>query len=94
VELKRIGAMGMPIDFGVLYKDGRIGLHYIPLQMMFGEKPGCNDGCITEKDWAWARPTYTLVIDAPLNEIKQMRIDPSGLMADIDLSNNVFEKAN
>ena len=94
VELKRIGAMGMPIDFGVLYKDGRMGLHYIPLQMMFGEKPGCNDGCITEKDWAWARPTYTLVINAPLNEIRQMRIDPSGLMADIDLSNNVFEKAN
>ena len=59
---------------------------------MFGEKPGCNDGCITEKDWAWARPTYTLVIDAPLSEIKHMRIDPSGLMADIDLSNNVFEK--
>lgn len=94
VELKRIGAMGMPIDFGVLYKDGSRGLHYIPLQMMFGEKPGCNNGCITEKDWAWARPTYTLVINAPLNQIKQMRIDPSGLMADIDLSNNVFEKAN
>jgi aminopeptidase N len=91
VELKRIGAMGMPIDFGVLYKDGRRKMHYIPLQMMFGEKPGCEGDCKTEKDWAWARPRYTFTIDAPLSEIEQMRIDPSGFMADIDLSNNVFE---
>ena len=94
VQLKRLGAMGMPIDFGVLYKDGRQEVRYIPLQMMFGERPGCEDECKTEKDWAWARPTYTLTIDAPLNEIKQLRIDPSGFMADIDLSNNVFETAN
>jgi hypothetical protein len=94
VELKRIGAIGMPIDLGVLYKDGRRMVHYIPLQMMFGEKPGCEDDCVTEKDWAWARPTYTLTIDAPLNQIEQIRIDPSGFMADIDLSNNVFETTN
>ncbi|MFL2586254.1 MAG: M1 family metallopeptidase [Flavobacteriaceae bacterium] len=94
VQLKRIGAIGMPIDFGVLYKDGRREIRYIPLQMMFGERPGCEENCKTEKDWAWARPTYTLTIDAPLNEIDQLRIDPSGFMADIDLSNNVFETAN
>ena len=51
-------------------------------------------GCVKEKDWAWARPTYTLTIDAPLSEIEQLRIDPSGFMADIDLSNNVFDTAN
>ena len=94
VELKRLGTMGMPIDFGVLYKDGRQEVHYIPLQMMFGDRPGCGVGCVKEKDWAWARPTYTLTIDAPLSEIEQLRIDPSGFMADIDLSNNVFDTAN
>tara|TARA_B100000989_G_scaffold295086_1_gene275389 strand:- start:9632 stop:11434 length:1803 start_codon:yes stop_codon:yes gene_type:complete len=94
VELKRLGAMGMPIDFGVLYKDGKEEVHYIPLQMMFGNKPGCGVGCVKEKDWAWARPTYTLTIDAPLSEIEQLRIDPTGFMADIDLSNNVFETTN
>ena len=86
--------MGMPIDFGVLYKDGTRKMQYIPLQMMFGEKPGCEGDCKTEKDWAWARPRYTFTIDAPLSEIEQMRIDPSGFMADIDLSNNVFETTN
>lgn len=94
VVLKRIGEMGMPIDFGVLYADDSAALHYIPLQMMFGEKPPMQryDRWIVEPDWAWARPEYTLVLDTTMDKIKQLRIDPSGLMADIDLSNNVFEK--
>ena len=93
IVLERIGAIGMPIDLGVLYKDGSRAAHYIPLQMMFGEKPplaGVSEWNI-EKDWAWARPIYTLVLDVPLDKISQLRIDPTGLMADIDLSNNVFE---
>ena len=93
VVLERVGGMGMPIDLGVLYKNGGQAVHYIPLQMMFGEKPplaGISNWAV-EEDWAWARPIYTLLIDAPLEEISQLRIDPTGLMADIDLSNNVFE---
>ncbi len=93
IVLERIGAIGMPIDLGVLYKDGSRAVHYIPLQIMFGEKPplaGVSEWNI-EKDWAWARPIYTLVLDVPLDKISQLRIDPTGLMADIDLSNNVFE---
>ena len=93
VVLERVGGMGMPIDLGVLYKDGSHAAHYIPLQMMFGEKPPLTavSNWAVEKDWAWARPTYTLVINAPLDTISQLLIDPTGLMADIDLSNNVFE---
>ena len=93
VVLERIGGMGMPIDLGVLYKDGNQTAHYIPLQMMFGEKPALRNVSKwnVENDWAWARPTYTLIIDAPLEKISQLRIDPTELMADIDLSNNVFE---
>lgn len=93
IILERIGAIGMPIDLGVLYKDGSRAVHYIPLQMMFGEKPplaGVSEWNV-EKDWAWARPIYTLVLDVPLDKISQLRIDPTDLMADIDLSNNVFE---
>ena len=93
VVLERIGGMGMPIDLGVLYDDDSQAIHYIPLQMMFGEKQQNNQDVewIVEKDWAWARPEYTLTINAPMNKIKKMLIDPSGLMADIDLTNNVFE---
>ena len=93
VLLERVGAVGMPIDFGVFYKDGTQVIHYIPMQMMFGEKPPMTDvsNWVIEKDWAWARPTYSILLDAPIEEILQLRIDPTGLMADIDLSNNVFE---
>ncbi len=93
VVLERIGGMGMPIDLGVLYDDDSLAIHYIPLQMMFGEKQQNNQDVewIVEKDWAWARPEYTLTINAPMNKIKKILIDPSGLMADIDLTNNVFE---
>lgn len=93
VVLERIGEMGMPIDLGVVLKDGRKTMYNIPLQMMFGEKPpikGFSDWRI-EKDWAWARPTYSLIVDAPFNEIEFMVIDPLELLADIDLDNNVFE---
>ena len=93
ILLERVGAVGMPIDFGVFYKDGTQVIHYIPMQMMFGEKPPMTDvsNWVIEKDWAWARPTYSILLDAPIEEILQLRIDPTGLMADIDLSNNVFE---
>jgi hypothetical protein len=93
VVLERIGEMGMPIDLGVLYKDGSRTMYNIPLQMMFGEKPpldGFSDWRI-EKDWAWARPTYTLIVDAPLTEIELLVIDPLELLADINLDDNVFE---
>ena len=39
ITLERIGAMGMPIDLDVTYKDGTKEQFYIPLQMMRGEKP-------------------------------------------------------
>ena len=93
VVLERIGEMGMPIDLGVLYKSGKQVVHNIPLQMMFGEKPPLNgvENWVVEKDWAWARPTYTLVIDSPLDKINQILIDPTELMADINLDNNVFK---
>ncbi|MGB0254750.1 MAG: M1 family metallopeptidase [Flavobacteriaceae bacterium] len=93
VVLERIGEMGMPIDLGVLYKDGSRTMYNIPLQMMFGEKPpldGFSDWRV-ENDWAWARPTYTLIVDAPLTEIELLVIDPLELLADINLDDNVFE---
>ena len=58
---------------------------------MFGKKIVENDW-VVEKEWAWARPEYSLLIDIPYSKIRKLRIDPSGFMADIDLSNNVFEK--
>ena len=41
-------------------------------------------------DWAWAYPTYEFTI--PKNNVKAIVIDPSNLMADVDKTNNAYEK--
>ena len=90
VTLERIGLMPMPIDLTVEYSDGSTDQLYIPLRMMRGEKPG--EGIRTVlKDWAWAHPDYSFNLSKPPAEIKSISIDPSGLMADIDRSNNTFD---
>jgi len=82
VTLERIGLMPMPIDLKVTYIDGSSEDFYIPLQMMRGEKP---TSATIINDWAWAYPTYNF--DAK-KAVKTVEIDPSGLMADVDSSNN------
>ncbi|GAL60575.1 M1 family metallopeptidase [Algibacter lectus] len=82
ITLERIGLMPMPIDLKVTYVDGTSEDFYIPLQMMRGEKPTT---ATIVSDWAWAYPTYSF--DAK-KAVKTIEIDPSGLMADVDSSNN------
>ena len=82
ITLERIGLMPMPIDLTVTYVDGTSEDFYIPLQMMRGEKPTT---ATIINDWAWAYPTYSF--DAK-KAVKTVEIDPSGLMADVDSSNN------
>ncbi|MDO7137150.1 M1 family metallopeptidase [Algibacter lectus] len=82
ITLERIGLMPMPIDLKVTYVDGTSEDFYIPLQMMRGEKPTT---ATIVSDWAWAYPTYSF--DAK-KAVKTVEIDPSGLMADVDSSNN------
>jgi hypothetical protein len=93
VTLERIGLMPMPLDLKVVYTDGTEELIYIPLQMMRWEKPaeGTSSRSMA-KDWAWAYPTYELTINKPKVEIGKIVIDESGLMADINRENNVYDQ--
>ena len=86
ITLARVGQMPMPVDVSVTYVDGSKEGFNIPLRMMRGEKPTKRT---VLKDWAWAYPTYTF---STLKEIKAVEIDASQLMADIDRTNNKFEK--
>jgi hypothetical protein len=90
VTLERIGLMPMPIDLLVVLKDGTQFTYYAPLRMMRGEKenpyPGIARTVIA--DWPWAQKTYQLNLDVSVDEIMGIRIDPSGLMADINQENN------
>jgi aminopeptidase N len=92
VTLERIGRMPMPIDLLVEYTDGSKESFYIPLRMMSFEKenPMPEISRTVLADWAWAFPNYSFTLSKPKNSIKQITIDPSGLMADVKKENNTF----
>ncbi|OXB01396.1 peptidase M1 [Flavobacterium oncorhynchi] len=93
VSLERIGRMPMPIDLKVEYTDGTSENFYIPLRMMnfIKPNPNPNEKRTVLEDWAWAQQNYNFTIDKNKTAIKKITIDPSGLMADVKQTNNVFE---
>jgi hypothetical protein len=92
ILLEKAGRMPMPLDVVITYKDGSKELHYIPLEVMRGEKPAENASLkpILHTDWAWVYPNYTLEIGKASSTIKSIEIDPSERMADINRKNNVY----
>jgi aminopeptidase N len=93
IMLERIGRTPMPIDLLVEYTDGNKESFYIPLRMMSFEKenPTPEITRTVLNDWAWAYPTFEFTIAKPKSTIKKVTIDPSGLMADVKQSNNLYE---
>lgn len=90
ITLERLGRMPMPIEVYVVYEDDSEGYFYIPNTLMRWEKPNpySINSTILE-GWDWAYPTFT--IDAK-KAIKKVVVDPSGLMADVELNNNIWDK--
>ena len=93
VTFERIGLMPMPLDILVVYNDDSKETFYAPLRMMRGEKenPFPTIERTVVSDWPWAYPVYDLKIDKPMSSIKAIVIDPSQLMADVNLENNVWQ---
>ncbi|UFH36173.1 M1 family metallopeptidase [Flavobacterium acetivorans] len=93
VSLERIGRMPMPIDLIVEYTDGTTESFYVPLRMMNFEKENPNPSVkrTVLNDWAWAASNYDFTIAKAKNSIKKITIDPSGLMADVKQTNNLYE---
>jgi len=87
INLERIGLMPMPLDIEVEFTDGTKQQFYIPLRMMFGNKP--TEATILN-DWAWAYPSFEFSIEKPKSTIKSVIIDPKGFMADINKENNII----
>ena len=93
IRLKMVGAMPMPVDVVVQYKDGSKEMAYIPQYLMFGEKPA-EDASISRtvfEPWKWTHPTYTFELNHRLTDIKIVEIDPTQRMADVDRKNNKLE---
>ena len=92
VTLERIGLMPMPLEVLVEYIDGTEEYYYIPISLMRGEKeqPNYAENWIQVKDWSWAFKKYTFEINNKLESIKSIDINPTGLMADTDYSNDII----
>jgi len=93
VRLNRIGLMPMPIDLQFTFKDGSKELHYIPMNLMYGEKP-VEDSAISRKvyeAWKWTHATYTVETNRKLADFSIVEIDPTLRMADIDRRNNKLD---
>ena len=86
ITLKRIGEIPMPIDIEVTYSDNTKESFYIPLNLMRGEKKST---ATLLPDWSWGHQTYSFYTS---KEIKQVVIDNSLLLADINKEDNNWKK--
>lgn len=89
ITVKRIGKMPMPIDVLVTFKDGTQEMHYIPLSLLYGEKPAeSNVPRTVHAEWKWTHPEYAFETSKSIGDIKSIEIDPSQRMADVNKTNN------
>ncbi len=93
IRLRRIGLMPMPVDVQLTLKDGSTAMHYIPLNLMYGEKPNERPAQQREvhEPWRWTHPTYTVTVKQRLTDITAVEIDPTKRMADTERKNNLLE---
>jgi hypothetical protein len=93
IRIKKLGQMPMPIDVKINYKDGSTEMHYMPLNIQYGQKPNENEKEIrvVHEPWRWTHPTYTFETKKPLATILKVEIDPSKRMADVDQRNNILD---
>ena len=93
ITLERVGSMPMPLDVLINYNDGSYEIQYIPISLMRGEKKNpYNLPWSINKDWAWSRPEYTLLIEREKKDITAIVVDPTGYMADVNRNNNEYFK--
>jgi hypothetical protein len=92
IRLKRIGQMPMPVDLQLTFRDSSKEIHYVPLDIMFGNKPVDTDvPFIVHSEWNWTNPTYVVEFKHPLKDLVFAEIDPTKRMADVDQKNNILQ---
>lgn len=93
IRMIRTGLMPMPIDLQLTFKDSTKEIHYVPMNLMYGEKP-VEDTTIPRKvydPWKWTHSTYVVETKRKFTDIRTVEIDPSLRMADIERKNNRLE---
>jgi hypothetical protein len=88
IIFERHGRMQMPIDFTVTSKDGKTYDFYIPNTYFIKQT---NATVLPYwKGWDLLQPTYKCTVTIP-GGIKDVVIDPTHRLADIDFSNNTYK---
>lgn len=92
VTLERKGRMPMPIDIIVAYADGSQESFYIPLEMMrfIKDNPYPKLNRTVLNAWDWGHTTYQFTINKRKGDIRVFVIDPSELMADVNVKDNAY----
>lgn len=91
IILTREGQMPMPIDLIIYYQNGDKENHYIPVDLMLGEKKQneyAGSQRILHRAWTWTNPKYDFTLDTRGRKIDKIVLDPSMRMADIRRKNN------
>ncbi|MCD6017781.1 MAG: hypothetical protein K0S53_902 [Bacteroidetes bacterium] len=86
IKFKRKGDMQMPIDFTVLDKNDSAYHYYIPNTWF--EKPVKSNVLPRWIGWGKVKPTYIAKVQIS-GKLKNVIIDPSRRLADVDMLNNV-----
>ncbi|WP_419801489.1 M1 family metallopeptidase [Mucilaginibacter sp.] len=92
IRLINHGKMPMPIDLQLTFQNGRKVNYYVPMYLMFGEKPAeaNQENRVVEQPWKWTHPTYTIEFNGKLTDLAWMEIDPTHRLADINWEDNVW----
>ena len=73
ISIQRIGKMPAPVEVLVNYKDGTSELHYVPLDLMLGNKAAEGSvNRIVHPECKWVQPTYTFETTKPLSTLKSI----------------------
>lgn len=92
IRLRRMGEMPMPVDLKLTFKDSTTENHYVPVDLMLGNKPAENNEKRTvHEEWNWTNPTYNVEIKHRLTDLISVEIDPTKRMADVDQRNNILK---
>jgi len=93
IRIKKTGLMPMPIDFQLTFRDGSKEIHYVPMYLMFGQKPAEDNSInrVVYESWKWTHPTYVIETSKKLTDIRIAEIDPSQRMADVERKDNRLE---
>jgi hypothetical protein len=92
LRMERLGAMPMPLELKISFKNGQYYHIYIPINLLYGYKTEFReeDKTFRLSIWDWVNPVYEAVLPWQATDIQSVEIDPFNTMMDADRQNNIW----